>query len=97
MVTDPQSRAGIVVATLSGSLPERLRALLAEHATGQGDLPFDLDGLSLALGLRLPDQAQTATFWQRGDLGRALRGSGFGVRVELGRVIFVRGTSAAAR
>ena len=51
---------------------------------------YTLDELALVLGLRLPDVAQTETYWHRGETGRRMRALGFGVRVEFGRVIFVR-------
>lgn len=73
-----------------GSLAERLASLLSALQKGAPEAGFTLDDLSLRLGLRLPDLAQTATYWHRADVGRTLRGLGFGVRVEFGRVIFVR-------
>jgi len=79
-----------------GSLAQRLEQLLEDSDPENGQIPFALDDLSLALGVRLPDVAQTATFWQRGDLGRVLRRREYGVRVEYGRVIFISTTAAAA-
>lgn len=84
------SGAGVSVSLAAGALPQRLRAFLAELPRERGAFAFDLDEVSLRLGRRLPDQAQTITYWQRGELGRALRGAGFGVGVEYGRVIFMR-------
>ncbi len=71
-----------------GSLADRIAALLLSLPLIPLEQTFTLEDLSLRLGLRLPDLAQTATFWQRGELGRRLRGLGFGVRVEYGRVVF---------
>jgi len=71
-----------------GSLADRVAGLLCSKPADAGEWAFSLDDLSLKLGLRLPAVAQTATFWQRGELGRRLRGLGHGVRVEYGRVVF---------
>jgi hypothetical protein len=79
----------LFVSSIEGSLPARVVALLNGRNRHDGDAPFELDSLALVLGQRLPDQAQTMTYWQRGELGRALRSAGYGVRVEQGRVIFV--------
>lgn len=72
-----------------GSLADRVAAMLSSLPDNAGEWVFPLDELSLRLGLRLPDLAQTATFWQRGELGRRLRGLGFGVRVQYGQVVFL--------
>jgi hypothetical protein len=82
--------AGISLAQGSGALPDRLRALLASLSHDALEVSFSLDQICLRLGQRLPDQAQTITYWQRGELGRALRAEGFAVRVEYGGVIFMR-------
>lgn len=73
---------------VQGSLADRVAAMLSSLPAGSVEHVFALDDLSLRLGLRLPDLAQTATFWQRGELGRRLRGLGFGVRVQYGQVVF---------
>lgn len=80
----------LALAVEGASLPQRLQLLLRRVPTAQTEAVFDLDRLSLSLGRRLPDQARTLTYWQRGEIGRALRAAGFGVRVEFERVIFVR-------
>jgi hypothetical protein len=89
------SQAGeeMVVSVQQGPFAQRLSGLLQTIPATVGEQPYELDELSLLLGLRLPDVAQTVTFWHRGETGRAMRRLGFGVRVELNRVIFVRRTS----
>lgn len=89
-----QQFAPLELSLNQGSLAQRLALLLDAPNADSAELPFSLDDLSLALGLRLPDLAQTATFWQRGDLGKVLRRRGYGVRVEFGRVIFVAAVRA---
>src|SRR5713101_8453551 len=89
-MTGTMNRTQEVSLALSrGSLSERIVMLLRSLPADSGEHPFELDELSLRLGMRLPDVAQTATYWQRGELGRSLRRLGFGVRVEYGRVIFL--------
>jgi len=90
MTQEPNGSDRVFLSPGGGSLPRRLAALLQGRDGEHREVPFELDELSLALGQRLPPQAQTMTYWQRGDLGRALRKTGFDVRVEQGRVIFVR-------
>jgi hypothetical protein len=80
----------VTLSLQSGSLTERLAALLQAIPDTAEEQPYALGDLSLLLGLRLPDLAQTETYWHRGETGRAIRGLGFGVRVEFGHVIFVR-------
>ncbi len=74
-----------------GSLADRVGALLRSLPADSNEHTLTLDELSLKLGLRLPDLAQTATYWQRGELGRRLRRLGYGIRVEYGRVVFTGG------
>jgi hypothetical protein len=92
-----ESLALIELSLHQGSLAQRLEDLLSDAAAEGGELAYSLDDLSLQLGARLPDLAQTATFWHRGDVGRALRRHGYRVRVELGRVIFVAGAEFVSR
>lgn len=84
------NNADVVLVEETGPLPVRLASLLASFDDSSDEFSLALDELSLRLGLRLPDQAQTLTYWQRGDLGRALRGAGFMLRVQYGRIVFVR-------
>ena len=84
------NEADVVFVDATGPLPVRLASLLTSLDASVEALNLALDELSLRLGVRLPDQAQTLTYWQRGDVGRALRGAGFLVRVEYGRVVLVR-------
>jgi hypothetical protein len=83
----------VTLSVHSGSLPERLSVLLRTIPDDAEARPYGLDELSLLLGLRLPEVAQTETYWHLGETGRRMRALGFGVQVEYGRVIFVRRTS----
>ena len=83
-------RVEIALTPVERPLPEQLARLLARFAGDQREERLGLPQLSLELGRRLTEQAQTITFWQRGELGRMLRRSGFAVRVEYGTVIFIR-------
>ena len=85
-----RQRVEIALTPVQRSLPEQLVRLLSGLPDGETEIPFGLPLLSLELGRRLPEQAQTITFWQRGDVGRALRRAGFAVRVEYGKIVFVR-------
>jgi hypothetical protein len=88
-MTSSTNRADELTLSLEqGSLADRVGALLESLPAGAGGHSLTLEELSLRLGLRLPDLAQTATFWQRGELGRRLRRLGYGVGVEYGRVVF---------
>ncbi|MGI8552182.1 MAG: hypothetical protein ACR2PL_15575 [Dehalococcoidia bacterium] len=87
-----------IALTVTGAgLPEQLTELLKELPKARREVSFTLDELSLRLGRRLPDPAQTITFWQRGPLGRALRAADFSVRVEYEKVIFVRSDRSGIR
>lgn len=90
MTPTNSGRADVAVATGIGPLHERFQEMLREIPASQKETMLALDELSLRLGSRMPDVAQTATYWQRGAVGRALRSAGYSVRVELGHVIFVR-------
>src|SRR5690349_11324918 len=79
-----------------GSLAQRLEQLLEDSDPENGQIPFAIDDLSLALGVRLPSDAQTATSSQHGDSTTALRPSEHHVRLPYGRVIFISTTAAAA-
>jgi hypothetical protein len=85
------------VSLLEGSLSNRLASLLGSLPAEPSEHCFNLDELSLRLGMPLPEQAQTATFWQRGDLGRSVRGLGYRVQVRYAQVIFLgEGTDRGA-
>lgn len=90
MAEDWRRAAPLTLVDSADTLPARLARLLASLPLASSECAFALDELSLRLGQRLPDQAQTLTYWQRGVLGRGLRRAGFSVRVELGRVVFMR-------
>jgi hypothetical protein len=90
---DMEETSNVALSLERGSLAERLSSMLRSIPETATEQAYSLDQLSLTLGIRLPDVAQTATYWHRGDVGRRLRALGFGVRVELGRVIFVRTAS----
>jgi hypothetical protein len=79
----------LTVSQLEGSLPDRVGALLSSLPVERGEHVFALDDLSLQLGMPLPDFARNASFWQRGDLGRAVRRHGYIVQVRYGEVIFI--------
>jgi hypothetical protein len=74
---------------LEGSLADRISALLLSLPNDTNEYCFPLEDLSLQLGTPLPDLAQNATFWQRGDVGRVVRGQGFAVQVRYREVVFV--------
>jgi hypothetical protein len=77
------------VSLLEGSLSERVASLLVTLPAGAVEHCYPLDNLSLQLGAPLPDMAQNATFWQRGELGRVVRGLGYTVQVRYGEVVFI--------
>ncbi len=85
-----RSGAEVTLSLRQGSSTDRLVALLKTIPDTAAEQAYELDELSLVLGLRLPDMAQTETYWHRGETGKAIRRLGFGVRVEFGRVVFVR-------